>query len=54
MHRAPARSAVVLTCMTCQHTYEPDRDDWRHADTSCPGCGGWTTTADLAEPEGRP
>jgi Zn finger protein HypA/HybF involved in hydrogenase expression len=54
MYQAPTRSAVVLTCMTCQHTYEPDSDDWRHADTSCPGCGGWTMTADLAEPEGRP
>lgn len=49
---APA-ARVVLTCTTCQHTYEPTRDDWRHADTGCPRCGGWTITAGVREPGQR-
>jgi predicted RNA-binding Zn-ribbon protein involved in translation (DUF1610 family) len=44
---------VVLTCTTCQHTFEPTRADWRHADTSCPRCGGWTITASVTEPGAR-
>jgi predicted RNA-binding Zn-ribbon protein involved in translation (DUF1610 family) len=44
---------VVLTCTSCEHTYAPTRDDWRHTDTACPRCGGWTISADIAEPEDR-
>ena len=51
-HTTPA-ARVVLTCITCQHAYEPTRDDWRHANTSCPHCAGATITAGVREPGQR-
>lgn len=43
-------TGVVLACDTCQHTWEPDPDDFDTGQTGCPRCGGWTWLAELAEP----
>jgi len=42
--------AVVLTCSTCDTTYEPTVEDFAAGRTGCPDCGGWTYTASLAAP----
>ncbi len=43
---------VVLTCTVCDRTHEPSAEDLARGRTSCPDpdCGGWTFTAELAEP----
>jgi len=44
--------AVVLTCCTCDHTYEPSAEDFARGRTGCPDpdCGGWAFSSALTEP----
>jgi len=44
--------AVVLTCTTCNHTYEPSVEDVVRGRTGCPDpdCGGWTFSSALTVP----
>ena len=44
--------AVVLTCCTCDQTYEPTAEAIARGQFGCPdpGCGGWTFTAALTVP----
>ena len=44
--------AVVLTCCTCDTTYEPTPDDIARNRFGCPdpGCRGWTFSAALTVP----
>jgi len=44
--------AVVLTCCTCDHTYEPSAEDVARNRFSCPDpdCGGWTFSSALSVP----
>ncbi len=44
--------AVVLTCCTCDTTYEPTPDDIVRNRFGCPdpGCRGWTFSAALTVP----
>jgi len=44
--------AVVLTCCTCDHTYEPTVEAVATGRLGCPNpdCGGWTFVAELTVP----
>ena len=45
--------SLLLTCCTCQTTYQPSAEDFAFGRTSCPSpdCDrGWTWTAALTEP----
>ena len=44
--------AVVLTCCTCDTSYEPDADAVARGRFGCPDsdCGGWTFSAALTVP----
>ena len=44
--------AVVLTCTTCDHIYEPSVEDVVRGRTGCPDpdCGGWTFSSALTVP----
>ena len=44
--------AVVLTCCTCDHTYEPTVEAVATGRLGCPdpGCGGWTFSSALTVP----
>lgn len=42
---------VVLTCFSCQESWEPDLTAPDGvAELGCPHCGGWTWMGELAEP----
>ncbi len=43
---------VVLTCCTCDHTYEPSAEAIARGRLGCPdpNCGGWTFSAALTVP----
>jgi len=45
--------AVVLTCCTCDHTYEPTAEAIATSRLGCPdpGCGGWTFSSALTVPD---
>ena len=44
--------AVVLTCCTCDQTYEPSGEDIARNRFGCPdpNCGGWTFSSTLTVP----
>ena len=44
--------AVVLTCCTCDHTYEPTAEAVATGRLGCPDpdCGGWTFSSALTVP----
>ena len=44
--------ALVLTCCTCDHTYEPTAEAIARNRFGCPdpGCGGWTFSSELTVP----
>jgi len=44
--------AVVLTCCTCDHTYEPSAEAIARGRLGCPDpdCGGWTFSSVLTVP----
>jgi len=44
--------AVVLTCVQCDRTYEPDIEDLTRGRLGCPDpdCGGWLFAAALSVP----
>jgi len=44
--------AVVLTCCTCDQTYEPSTEDFIRGRLGCPDpdCGGWTFSSALTVP----
>jgi len=44
--------AVVLTCCTCDHTYEPTAEAIARGQFGCPDpdCGGWTFSSALTVP----
>ena len=43
---------VVLSCMTCDLSWEPTPEDFAAGRLGCPDpdCGGWTYAASLIEP----
>jgi len=47
-------ASVVLVCIACQHTWEPDlldpTDRSEAASTGCRLCGGWTWIGQITEP----
>lgn len=45
---------MVLTCgdSQCQHTFEPDPDEFATVSLACPVCGGWTLHAEPSTPGG--
>ena len=45
--------AVVLTCCTCDQTYEPTPEAIARNRFGCPDpdCGGWTFSSALATPD---
>ncbi len=51
---APAQLplAVVLTCTSCDGTYEPSAEDFARDRTGCPApdCRGWTFSSALTVP----
>jgi len=48
----PAPGVVVLSCIDCDHVYEPTAADLAAGRTGCPDpdCGGWTFSSALTVP----
>jgi hypothetical protein len=49
--RAEPGPGVVLVCQSCDHAWEPSFADLSGGPVMCTQCGGWTTIAELAEPD---